>query len=477
MNKAIRTIALLPLTRTNWPIMVRLARELKILENDPVRPIIILSNRLVKTLAADLGDEIQCIEVQDFPGPSLATPGEARVAWTGGLVDGLRTMARGRWLEPLLCGYKTFQISRQLKMAKRLLKELRPRAIVVPGDRNTGLEPLVLRAGRELGIVSIIPPIAISATLEGLFIARRQNAGYFVTHRPDFKRRFPNQWRHDPLSGEDLSFYGKTTTRAYDKRSVLSDNPWVIGGGFSDWVMAESEDAKRRYVDLGVAAEKIVVTGHPDHDELAASLRDKKATRLQLINKYGLDPSQKILVLCLPNWAEVGFKTWEWHWAENEFLCRCATRVNCNVLLSLHPSQSREQYVFLEKCYPSLRILDERLATVLPATDIYVTGLSSSTVPWAVLAGVPTVLADHYSEKDRIHFGLPGVTYVPESKDLEATVERLVGDENYFEELRRRQYASGHLYGKPDGRAMKRIIQTLLTAQPRSHLERPVHAA
>jgi hypothetical protein len=471
------TIALLPLTRTNWPIMVRLARALKNHENGAVRPIILLSNRLVKALATDLGDEIECIEVEDFPGPSLATQVKSRLTWVGRLRYGLRIITRGRWLTPLLCAYKTFQIRRQLKMANRLLRELRPRAIVVPGDRNTGLEPLILRAGRELGIVSIIPPIAISATIDGLFIARRKNEGYFVTKRPDFKHDFPNQWRHDHLSGEDLSFYGMTTTRAYDVQGVLSDNPWVIGGGLSDWVMAESEDVKLRYVALGVAAEKIVVTGHPDHDELSASLRDKSVTRLQIIKKYRLDPSQKTLILCLPNWAEVGFKSWEWHWAENEFLCRCVTRLNCNVLLSLHPSQSREQYSFLEERYPPLRILDERLATVLPATDIYITGLSSSTVPWAVLAEVPIVLADHYPEKDRIHFGLPGVIYVSESKNMEATLERLVRDEDYFQDLRRQQRASGHLYGIPDGYAMKRITEMLLTAQARSHQERPVYAA
>lgn len=471
------TIVLLPLTRTNWPIMVRLARALKTHENGPVRPVIVLSNRLVKTLAADLGDDIECIEVRDFPGPSVATQGNARVTWMGVLIASLRAMAHSRWMVQLMRAYKTFQIGKQLKMARHLVRELQPRAIVVPGDRNTGFEPLILRAGRELGIVTIIPPTAISATLDGLFIARRQNEGHFVTNRPSFKRSFPNQWRHDPLSGEDLSFYGVATTYAYDRHHMLPCNPWVLGGGLSDWVMAESEDVKRRYVDLGVASDKILVTGHPDHDGLAASLRDKEATRLQLITKYGLDPAQKILVLCLPNWAEVGFRSWEWHWGVNEFLCRCATRLNCNILLSLHPSQNRERYSFLEERYPPLRILDERLATMLPAADIYFTGLSSSTVPWAVLAAVPTILADHYPEKDRIHFGLPGVIYVPESKDLEAAVARLVDDENYFQELRRQQQASRHFYGNPDGKAMTRILETLLTAQPRNDQERTIHAA
>lgn len=442
-----------------------------------VHPVVVLSNRLTKTLAASLDDGIERVETPDFPGPPLiaGVKGPDRVA--GRLKALPRKIARSAWLAPILLRYKSWVIGRQLKMAKRLLKDIRPRAVVVPGDRNTGFEPAILRAARDLGIVAIIPPSAFSATVEGLFIARRQDPGHRVTHRPEFKRRFPNQWRHDALSGEDLSYFGVATTYAYDHHSLLPDNPLVLGGGLSDWILVDSEDAKCRYAAQGVAPDKIVVTGHPDHDGLAASLYEKDTTRACLVEKYGLDPEKKMLVLCLVNWAEVGLKNWEWHWQENEFLCRCATRLDCNVLLSLHPSQLRDRYAFLEEHYRPLRILDERLAAVLPAVDIYVTGLSSSTVPWAVLSGVPTVLADHYPEKDRIHFGLPGVICVAESAALEGTLEQLLSDENHFQELRRAQQASGDFYGHPYGKAMERIVQMLLTAQPRNHHERSVHAA
>lgn len=466
------TIAFLPLTRTNWPIMVRLAQALKNCDDARVRPVLVLSNRLTKTLAVDLANGIECVEVRDFPGPALITEGNGPDSRRSKAKAVLWTIARSKWLTPILTWYKSLVVLSQLNMARRLLKDIRPRAVVIPGDRNTGFEPAVLRAARDLGIVLIIPPTAFSATVDGLFIARRQDSGHKVTHRAKFKRRFANQWRHDVLSGEDLSYYGVATTHSYAHHGMLSSNPWVLGGGLSDWILVESEYVKRRYIALDVVPEKIVVTGHSDYDELAASLRERNAIRAQLVDKYQLDPAKKILVLCLVNWAEVGMKSWEWHWQENEFLCGCATQLDCNVLLSLHPSQQRDRYAFLEARYRPLRLLDERLATALPAADIYVTGLSSSTVPWAVLSSVPTVLADHYPEKDHIHLGLPGVIHVTEAADFEGTLERLVNDENHFQELRRAQQASGNLYGNPDGKAMKRIIQMLLTAQPRSHQER-----
>ncbi|MDP2832058.1 MAG: hypothetical protein Q8Q28_01930, partial [Pseudomonadota bacterium] len=193
--------------------------------------------------------------------------------------------------------------------------------------------------------------------------------------------------------------------------------------------------------------------------------------------KYRLDPARKTIVLCLPNWAEVGFKSWEWHWRESELLCHHAANQGCNVLLSLHPSQERARYAYLEDRFPPLRILDERLATVMPVADIYFTGLSSSTIPWAVLSSVPTVIADHYPEKDRIHAGLPGVLYVPEADQLGDTLARLVGDDAYFQDLRQSQREVSYRYGTIDGHATDRIVQALLTSRLRDGGERLAHAA
>jgi len=474
-----KTIAFLPLTRTNWPIMVRLAAEIR--DSGQGRPIIILSNPLVKSLSREIGNDIELLntdEVSALPQPceTVQAPLPAH-AIKNGLRAGFQGIRRNQMLAPLLSWQKSREMRKQKDMAESLLRKLQPSAIVVPGDRNGGIEPAILRAARNLGIVSIIPPSAFSATLEGLFIARRQNPAHFVTHRADFKRQFPNQWRHDSLSGEDLSFFGVATTRAYATYGMLPDNPWVLGGGLSDWILVDSEDVKRRYVELGVGPDKIVVTGHADHDTLFLSQQCKGETRACLYEKYQLDPARKLIVLCLPNWAEVGFKNWEWHWQESELLCRHAVNQGCNVLLSLHPSQERGRYAYLEERFPPLRILDERLATILPGADIYFTGLSSSTIPWAVLSSVPTVIADHYPEKDRIHAGLPGVLYVPEADQLGETLSRLVGDDAYFQDLRQSQREAAYRYGTIDGHATDRIVQALLSSQPRAGRERLAHAA
>ncbi|MDD5389712.1 MAG: CDP-glycerol glycerophosphotransferase family protein [Gallionellaceae bacterium] len=472
-----KTIAFLPLTRTNWPIMVRLATTVR--DSGQGHPVIILSNPLMKSLSRDMGSNIESVEIGEISTP---TPHATHDLPPASVVEsclraGLQGVRRSRMLTPLLSWHKGRAMQRQLCIAESLLRKLQPTAIVVSGDRNTGIEPAILRAARKLEILSIIPPSAFSATLEGLFIARRQNPAHFVTHRADFKRQFPNQWRHDPMSGEDICFFGVATTRAYASLGMLSENPWVLGGGLSDWILVDSTDVKQRYIDLGVDPDKILVTGHPDHDALSQNEQRKAEIRTLLYDKYQLDPARKLILLCLPNWAEVGLKSWEWHWRESEILCRNAVKQDCNVLLSLHPSQERARYIHLEDSFRPLRILDERLAMVMPVADIYLTGLASSTIPWAVLSSVPTVIADHYPEKDRIHAGLPGVLYVPEADQLANTLARLVGDDTYFQALRQRQQESANRYGTIDGHATERIVQALLNSSFRNGGERLAHAA
>lgn len=366
--------------------------------------------------------------------------------------------------------FRTWQLQRRLKqqlqIAIRFLNDRQVTSVAVAGDRNSGFEPALLRAARIKGIPCLIPPSAFSATMEGLFIWRRQQSGHIVTRNVCFQRRFPSQWRFDTVSGEKLSFFGEPATRAYAALRMLPPNPWVLGGGYSDWILVDSSDVKQRYLELGVPENKVVATGHPDFDLLAVAMQNKERGRQCLVDKYHLDPTRKIVVITLPNWAEVGLKEWDWHWAENQLLCQSAVSQSCNVLLSLHPTQQRQHYLFLEQIYRPLRIIDEKLATVLPVADIFLTGLASSTIPWAVLSAVPTIIADHYPEKDRIHQGLPGVFYIEHPDLLVPALSGLIEDQERFQAVRDQQRQQSERYGRLDGMAMRRIVDALLTYPP-----------
>ena len=460
-----KSVAFLPLTRTNWPIFLRIAEEIG--RRGIGRPFIILANPVVKSLVHPTEQCVEFIDLCKRNGDSiqaLASPYRGAISGASGRKS---TMGRDRlkklpFFNQISAWAKAFVLRRQVLVAEHLLQHYGITSVVVAGDRNTGFEPPLLKAARLRGIPSIIPPTAFSATVEGLFIARRQNPFHFVTHNAKFKRLFPNQWRHDPLSGEDISFFSVPTTLAYAGQGALPENPWVLGGGWSTRILVDSKDIKNRYEKMGVRPDKIIVTGHPDYDDIYGSLLEKNETRDKLAKKYGLDSGKPIIVVCLPNWAEMGMKSWDWHWQESGFLCESAVTQECNVLLSLHPSQERTRYLHLEEKFAPLRILDERLSAVLPAVDIYLTGLSSSTISWAALCAVPVVVADHYPEKDHIYEGLPGVAYVADRYQLHGTLSALIADVNTHARDSV-HHKNDERYGILDGHAVKRIIDCILS--------------
>lgn len=460
----LKTVAFLPLTRTNWPIFTRLAAEIQ--RRGLARPLIIITNPLVRSLVASLNGALECVDLCIGPGvsPAIETAksetSSVRRSWRFLVRDVLRSVP---FLVRASAWIKIRELRRQTRLALDLLKSRAVTAVVVAGDRNTGFEPPLLRAAGELGINRVIAPTAASATVEGLFVQRRQNRFHFITRNNRFKNRFPNQWRHDPVSGEDISYLSVPTTVAYARLGMLPVNPWVLGGGFSDSILVDSVDTKAQYEALGVESRKIVITGHPDHDDLYRSKVESETTRKRLIEKYGLDANKKIIIVCLPNWGEMKMKSWEWHWRENEFLCQTAIAHQCNVLLSLHPSQDRERYQHLEQQYAPLKILEERLSVALSAADVYLTGFASSTVPWGVLCEVPVVIADHYLEKDHMHVALPGVSYVPDQQSLSGVLRDLIYDNEKLRRTRALQKERAARYGVLDGRAMDRIIENIVS--------------
>ena len=344
-----KSVAFLPLTRTNWPIFLRIAEEIG--RRGIGRPFIILSNPVVKSLVHPTEQCVEFIDLCKRNGDSiqaLASPYRGAISGASGRKS---TMGRDRlkklpFFNQISAWAKAFVLRRQVLVAEHLLQHYGITSVVVAGDRNTGFEPPLLKAARLRGIPSIIPPTAFSATVEGLFIARRQNPFHFVTHNAKFKRLFPNQWRHDPLSGEDISFFSVPTTLAYAGQGALPENPWVLGGGWSTRILVDSKDIKNRYEKMGVRPDKIIVTGHPDYDDIYGSLLEKNETRDKLAKKYGLDSGKPIIVVCLPNWAEMGMKSWDWHWQESGFLCESAVilRRNAPVICILKKNSRLSEY-------------------------------------------------------------------------------------------------------------------------------------
>lgn len=454
-----KNILFFPLTGTNWSVMSRLALEMK--ASGKCRPILLISNRLVANLASDSNLLIDTIYAANLKAKLHAKldigirKSLVNTQFFHRIIVNLSDLKLFRYFFIL---QKKSEISHNEAELNAIFSRFSPSAIVVSGDRNSGIEPIALKIARERQIRSIIPPIAFPASVDGLLIVRRNRLGHDVTRNTWFKKMYPNQWVKDDVSKKDISFFSPTLTQAYDELSILSPNPWVMGAGLSDAILADSEYVRDCYLKAGVKREKIKITGHLDHDLVAHSLARKNVILEKLAHKYHFDPSKKVIMLLLTNWMEHNFATDEWHWRECNFLCEVAQNQNASVLISLHPTQKRINYLHLTKKFPNICILEEPLSQVLGVSDLMLTGMGSSTVLWAVMAGIPVVIADHYQEKDHLHKGLPGVQHIENRKELNAVVTATLADKVCSNTLQADNKLIKSYYGQLDMKNTKRII-------------------
>jgi hypothetical protein len=204
---------------------------------------------------------------------------------------------------------------------------------------------------------------------------------------------------------------------ACERFGVLSSYPWCLGNGLSDVICVDGEVTAQRYRKDRVDPEKIRIVGDVVYDKIADSFQRRGEIKAALVQKYGFDAKRKLIALALPQLAEQGVMAWEPHWKEMRFLAEQVSKTQQNLLLSLHPRMNPKDYAFLEREYPC-RIATERLSDFVSAPDLFIANYSS-TVIWAVLCGVKTIVVDFYGLNYRFFDYLQSVSIVRERERLQ----------------------------------------------------------
>jgi hypothetical protein len=217
---------------------------------------------------------------------------------------------------------------------------------------------------------------------------------------------------------------------ALDKFGVLTQNPYVMGSGCSDILCLNNEYYKNLYISLGVDEKKTRVVGDGSYDIIYIQYSKKEEVRQKSFKKYSLDSSKKVVIVALPQLGEHNILPWERHWEEINFLMESLTKLDQNILISLHPKMDRKKYEFLENKY-NCSILDERLADVLPIADMFVATFSS-TVVWSILCGIKTVVVDFYELNYTMYDFLTSIKKVDKKENLKATLETTLSEDIDF---------------------------------------------
>ena len=252
----------------------------------------------------------------------------------------------------------------------------------------------------------------------------RRNDPDYQTMKPfSFYRRMKAAHFRDQLH-EGLFYQPPSMLAAYEKFGALSSYPWCLGNGLSDIICVDSEVTAQRYQKDRVRPEKIRIVGDVVYDKIAESFHRRHEIRAALTKKYGFDDNLKLIVLALPQLAEQGVMDWEPHWREMRFLVEVVSKTGQNLLLSLHPRMNPHDYAFLEQEYPC-RIAKERLSDIVSAPDVFMANYSS-TVVWAVLCGIRTIIVDFYGLNYKFFDYLRSVSVIRDRGKLQSELAGVI---------------------------------------------------
>ena len=310
-----------------------------------------------------------------------------------------------------------------------LIKNLNIDVLIINGDRHLGLEPVILKISKVLKIPTIIPYLVYFGDIEIIFdrnVATPKIIPNIFTSNYIIKSQEKLLYKIE----KNCYYYPHYIGNALDKFGVLTKNPYVMGSGHSDILCIDCQYHKDLYVSRGLDEKKIRVLGGGFFDYIYKSFLKKNIIKENITKKYSLDYGKEIVIIALPQFAEHNELPWKEHWAEIHFLMENLNSLNVNILISLHPKMDRNNYTFLENEY-KVKILDERLADVLPIADLFL-ATYSSTVIWSVLCGINTIIVDFYDFNYTMYDFLDTVIKVEKKENLKNILEiSLIKDSDF----------------------------------------------
>ena len=350
--------------------------------------------------------------------------------------DNKKSLIRGKEKNSLflsLAGVAVFFILyKRYRKLLPIVKKIRSSVLIVNGDRGAvGDEQVMLKIAKKLGIPSFMP--YFSHISDGITIRKGNRRFYLNREDALVKRWIYRKYTKQSKVVEDgaMYFYPPEVMMGLGMFGSLSEYPWMIGNGLLNVMCVDNNRNKKACMTQGVSENKLKIVGDIQYDALHETYSNSTSIRNGLHEKYGMEKDQHSIILAMPQLAEHKILDWNRHWQEIEFLVNGILADGRGLLISLHPKAEKQKYEFLEKA-GRCRILDESLKDVLPVADLFVATFSS-TVLWAVLCGVKTVVVDFYGFNYDIFDYMKSLSIVRDKTIFVETVRQKLANKVNFE--------------------------------------------
>lgn len=267
------------------------------------------------------------------------------------------------------------------------IKENEVTTLIISNDRTFGIEAAAAYAAKELGIKIVVPAFAYSATYESCYklrTAKIYDAKYTVDNC---------NVMYSSEKG-DKAFFKPFVSKALTELGLYLDNPWVLGGGFANFVLLDSEREKDRIISYGGRESKYIVTGIAAHDDVYKNYLIKDKLKEQVLNENSLTDSLPFLVLALPQYYEHKLMEKERQLAIYRDLFGKLASLDYNTIISLHPKANPDDYFWVDSAYKNIIVSKRPLTELVTIADVFV-GTYTSTISWALLCEIPCIIVDH----------------------------------------------------------------------------------
>lgn len=356
-----------------------------------------------------------------------------------------------------------YQLQAGAATARSVFRQHDPIAVIVPDDRSLRGDIGVVYAAKAAGKPTIAVPFALSDPSADVQ-RRQQDPHHDVDRSADrwFKRRLARRHAEQVTvaEGRRLFFLRPGQMLALRQHGMLFSHPWTCGGGATDFVAVFGASDRDRFVRAGADPGKLVVTGQCSLDGLWERARHRASLRDGLAARNGWSAQQPLLVLAMPQYGEHGMIPRDRHLRGSADLLCALGSSGVALLVSLHPRSNPADYEAMVQA-AGARISDRPLVEILAGADVFV-ATHSSTVRWAGLLGIPTVILDDFGIGQSIFEGIDGLAFVTDRRTLKQFVSRLAADEDERRRRVERLRASCSRLDPFDGKSSRRVIELIL---------------
>lgn len=364
--------------------------------------------------------------------------------------------------EVLLTLRTTVALYRRLRRARGVVDRLQPTLIVVGQDYAGSASALLIEAGHRRGVSTMLVPFALGTARE-VAESLHGSSAYQVSASP-LNRLLVwarPHWLHR-YKGHRLVRLPGSQALPVELLGLAPPHPWIPNSGAADVLAVESQEMLDYYADMSFAPDQLALTGSMNDDVLHAALVRRDELRSTIEEELELEPGRPLLLCAWPpdqfggrKLDDCDFSSYKrlcQFWAES--LAEARDRFGYNVVVRLHPVLRRSDMDALQDL--GIPMSRRPTADLIPLADVFVASVSS-TIRWAISAGMPVVNFDVYRYGYTDFREDHGVLTSETSEDYLRDLRRVVGDADFREALLDRQRPVRGRWGALDGRSGDRM--------------------